>query len=62
MRLATWTQASEEVQKCFSEQEVVKTTVDYIESENKKRWTLLAADKQEFVFEQFFDMNFFKHS
>lgn len=55
-----WTEASEEVKKCFSENDVVKYETEYF-PDNRKRWTIFTKDKKQFVFEQFFDINFFKY-
>jgi hypothetical protein len=51
-----WTEASDEVKKCFDENEVIRCVTSY--SDNKKRWKITTT-RGEFVFEQFFDCEFF---
>lgn len=60
MSNVAWTEISEEVKRCFDENDVAKYETDYLDN-NIKRWTIFTADKRKLVFEQFFDMNFFKN-
>lgn len=55
-----WTEISKEVKRCFDENDVAKYETEYLDN-NIKRWTIFAMDKRKFVFEQLFDMGFFKN-
>lgn len=54
-----WTEPSEEVNKFFSENDVKQYETDYF-PDNRKRWTITTRDGKETMFEQFFDIDFFK--
>lgn len=55
-----WTEASDEVKKFCTEHPDASCEIIYT-NDNVKRWTFTKADKTKVVFEQFFDINFFKH-
>ena len=55
-----WTEISEEAKRCFDENDVARYETEYLDN-NIKRWTIFTADKKKFIFEQFFDMDFFKN-
>lgn len=55
-----WTEPSDEVKQCFSENVVAKYETEYF-PDNRKRWTIITEDKNKFVFEQFFDVGFFRN-
>jgi hypothetical protein len=59
--MTSWTEASDEVKQFCVDHPDLGCDIDYIEAENKKRWTFKMPDKTKIVFEQYFDFGFFKN-
>lgn len=65
MEKVQWTDASDEVIKFIQDNNEIigKVITDYNEKENRKIWSFFGSEKDKqpiAVFEQFFDINFFK--
>jgi hypothetical protein len=58
--MTKWTEISPEIKKYFQDNQlrITKYEVEYFE-DNRKRWTIFC-DNEKVVFDQFFDLNFFK--
>jgi len=58
--MTKWTEISPEIKNYFRQNQsrITKYEVEYFE-DNRKRWTIFC-DTEKVVFEQFFDLNFFK--